>query len=266
LIWMRRGTGNGDGYENGAMVRHYTVGMPGKDVATDLGEKVLTEFPEAMEPAFITKATSASPTFVSLEAGKDGVQLHAQPAASKGEQSATTTLECFRNAPTSWLNRPTYLVQDPHDGSRSYVVFSRVRLNDIQSKAFAQAAELEVAVATLVNGACSGSGVRESTFPNFFKGFAEEHEQDAAIAIAVGIAADKDPSDADIDLAKEAIGPYAERVRGGQMVLADVTGDSVPDLVQVAEIQSEQRFRAGLLKGSIDSSGLRFSEFSDHLP
>lgn len=266
LIWMRRGTGNGDGYENGAMVRHYTMGKPGKDVAIDLGEKVLTEFPEAMEPAFITNATLASPTFVSLEAGKDGVQLHTQTAVPKGEQSATTTLECFRNAPTSWLHRPTYLVQDPHDASRSYVVFSRVRLNDVQGKVFAQVAELEVAVVTLVNGTCSGSSVRESTFPTFFKGFAGKHEQDAAVAVTVAVASGKKPSDADIDVAKEAIGPYAERVRGGQTVLADVTDDGIPDLVQIAEIQSEQRFRAGLLKGSIDTSGLRFSEFSDHLP
>ncbi|UVJ44850.1 hypothetical protein NVV94_04490 [Pseudomonas sp. LS1212] len=255
LIWTRRGSGNGDGYEEGARVRHYTVGKPGEDVATDLGEKTLTAFPESMEPAFITNATSANPTFVSLVAGQDGVQLRAQAAVPKGEQSVTATLECLRNAPTSWLHRPTYLVPDPHDANRSYMVFSRVRLKDMQNKVLAQAAELDVAVATLVGGACSASAVSEFTFPDFFKYFAEQEELDALVA------ANKAPGNAD----PVALGQYAERVRGGQMILADITGDGVPDLVQIAEIKKEGRFRAGLLKGTLNTSGLRFSELSEQL-
>ncbi|HLD68573.1 MAG TPA: hypothetical protein VJA19_21335 [Pseudomonas sp.] len=256
LIWMRRGAGNGDGYETAATVRRYSIGKTRADPAIDLGERVLTAFPETLEPAFITNATSASPTFMSLVAGKDGFQLHTQTAAQKGGQSSSATLACLGNAHTSWLQRPSFLVQDPQDAGRSYIVFSRVRLNDEQNKAFAQAAVLEVAVATLANGACFG--VQESSFPKFFDGFAAADEQAAAVALAVAVAAGKGPGDAGIDLAKEAIGPYAERVRGGQMVLADVTGDSVPDLLQIALMPSAPFFRAGLLVGSIDASGLRF--------
>lgn len=66
LIWMRRGAGNGDGYETGATVRRYAIGKTREEPATDLGEMALTAFPEAMDPAFITNAASANPTFVSL--------------------------------------------------------------------------------------------------------------------------------------------------------------------------------------------------------
>lgn len=258
LIWMRRGAGNGDGYETDATVRRYAIGKTREDPATNLGEMVLTAFPEAMEPAFITNATSASPTFVSLVTGKDGFKLLTETTARKGEQSATATLECFRNSHASWLQRPAFLVQDQQDASRSYIVFSRVRLNDIQNKAFVPDAVLEVAVATLANGACSG--VQESNFPSFFDGFAAADEQ------AVAVAAAKEPSDAGIGLVKDSFGRYAERVRGGQMVLADVTGDDVPDLVQIAKIPRTLLFRAGLLVGSIDASGLRFRELTGHRP
>ncbi|EZO17527.1 hypothetical protein AJ61_06014, partial [Pseudomonas aeruginosa 3574] len=57
---------------------------------------------------------------------------------------------------------------------------------------------------------------------------------------------------------QEAFERYAERVRGGQMLLADVTGDGVLDLLQVAQLPQQRRFRVGLLAGDIDASGLHF--------
>lgn len=258
LIWMRRGAGNGDGYESGAAVRRYAIGETREDPAFDLGEMALTIFPEAMEPAFIINAASASPTFVSLVTDKDGFKLLAQNATRKGEQSTMTTLECFRNPDLSWLQRPPALVQDRQDASRSYIVFSRVRLNNIEKKEFAPAAALEVAVATLTNGACSG--VQEAAFPAFFEHFSAEDEQAAALTVA------KEPSDARIGETGEAFGRFAERVRGGQMVLADVTGDGVPDLVQIAKMPKTLQFRTALLQGSIDASGLRFHELAGTKP
>jgi hypothetical protein len=62
--------------------------------------------------------------------------------------------------------------------------------------------------------------------PWLFEGFAAADELVAATAVA------KDPSEAHIDHARDAFGRFVERVRGGQMVLADVTGDSVSDLIQ----------------------------------
>jgi hypothetical protein len=258
LVWMRRGAGNGDGYETGATVRRYAIGKTREDPATDLGEMALTAFPEAMEPAFITNAASASPTFVSLVTGNGGFKLLAQTAALKGEQSAAVAQECFRNPDPSWLRRPPALVQDRQDASRSYIVFSRVRLNDMKNKEFAPAAALEVAVATLANGACSG--VQEGAFPAFFQGFAAADEMAAAAAAA------KEPIDAHVDEARDAFGRFAERVRGGQMVLADVTGDGVPDLVQIAKMPKTLSFRTVLLAGSIDASGLHFRELAGSRP
>jgi hypothetical protein len=247
LIWLRRGSGNGEGYEEAAKVRHYTVGKADENAATDLGEKALSAFPESMEPAFIIDATAADPTFVSLVAGADSMQLQAQVAVPKGQQSATVTLECLRNAPVSWLQRPTYLMADPLDANLSYLVFSRVRLEDAQNRVTGQAAELDIAVATVKGGTCAAAS--ESSFPRFFAGFTEQKEQAALDA------AKASPDTADLVVLER----YAERVRGGQMVLADVTGDGVADLLQIAELPRERRFSAGLLKGTLNASGLSFS-------
>jgi hypothetical protein len=255
LIWMRRGAGNGDGYETGATVRRYAIGKTREDPAIDLGERELTAFPESMEPAFVTNAASISPTFVSLVTGKDGFKLLAQTAAKNEEQSAAVSLDCFRNPDSSWLRRPPAMVQDRQDASRSYIVFSRVRLIDVENKAFGPTATLEVAVATLANGACSG--VQEAAFPAFFKGF---------VAADEGSATAKESSDAHLDEAREAFGRLAERVRGGQMVLADVTGDGVPDLVQIAKMPKTLQFRGALLTGSINASGLQFHELAGSPP
>ncbi len=254
LIWMRRGAGNGSGYEDGAAVRRYAIGKTREDPATDLGEMALTAFPETMEPAFITDASSASPIFVSLVTGKDGFTMLAQRAVPKGEHSDSVALECFHNPDPSWLRRPPALVQDPKDRSRSYIVFSRVRLNDVENKVFPPTAVLDVAVATLASGACSG--VHEATFAAFFGSFS------AADELAAAAAAAGEPSDARVGEAREAFGRFAERVRGGQMVLADVTGDGLPDLVQIARMPGTRQFRSALLLGSIDTSGLRFGEFA----
>lgn len=254
LFWLRRGASNGDGYEAGATVRRYTIGKTRSDPAIDEGEAELTNFPESMEPAFLTNATSKSPIFLSLVAGTDGFKMLTQTAARQSDKSTTAILQCFRDPHVSWLHRPTFLVQDQHDASRSYVVFSRVRLNEIQNKAFDPGAVLEVAVATLENGACFG--VQEFAFASFFNGF-------GALKESVTVAGIKSSGYDGTVIAEDAFGRFAERVRGGQMVVADVTGDGVPDLVQIAEVPEDRHLRAGLLVGSIDVSGLRFRELKD---
>lgn len=245
------------GYETGVRVRRYAIGKTREDPATDLGEMALTAFPEEMEPAFIINAASARPTFVSLVAGKGGFKLLTQIAVPKTQQSVVVALECFRDPNPSWLRRPPALVHDRQDPSRSFIVFSRVRLNDMAKKEFAPAAWLELAVATLANGQCSG--VQESTFPAFFEGFIASDELAAA-------AAAKESNNADVGDARSAFGRFAERVRGGQMVLADVTGDGVPDLVQISRMPRTLHFRTALLAGRIDASGLHFHELAKSRP
>lgn len=255
LIWMRRGAGDGDGYESGATVRRYAPGKTREEPAVDLGEKSLPAFPESMEPALIANADSDNPTFVSLVAGKDSFKLLAQIAVKKGEQPSAVELDCFSNPDPSWLKRPPAMAQDRKDPLRNYIVFSRVRITEAENKAVGPAAALEVAVATLMNGTCSG--VQATTFPQFFKGF---------VAASEALASIKSANNTDTDEAKNAYGRLAERVRGGQMVLADVTGDGVPDLVQIAKMPKTLQFRSALLVGSIDASGLRFREVSSESP
>lgn len=47
---------------------------------------------------------------------------------------------------------------------------------------------------------------------------------------------------------------------GGRCVLADVSGDGVTDLVQVAKMPRESRLPSAMLVGSVDAYGLRFSQ------
>lgn len=257
LIWTRRGAGNGDGYEAGAVVRRYTIGRTREEPALDLGELQLGGFPESMEPTFIVNATTAKPVFVSVVAGADGFKLLTHAATTKGEEPAVA-LDCFRHPDNSWLLRPPAMVPDRQDARRSYLVFSRVRIDAATNQRPQPSAALELAVATLANGACTG--VHETTFAAFFDDFAAPDEM-AAIA-----AATKESRGAKGDRAREAAGRFAERVRGGQMVLADVTGDGVPDLVQVAKIPHTLRFRTALLIGSIDAAGLTFHALSGPQP
>jgi hypothetical protein len=258
LIWMRRGTGNGEGYETSVMVRRYGIGKTREDPADNLGEMALTTFPESMEPAFITNAASDSPTFVSLITSDKTFEIIVHRAVEKGQQSAAVAQECFSNPDSSWLRRVPVMVQDRQDARRSYIVFSRVRLNDKEEKTFTLAATLEVAVGTIVNGVCSG--VREAAFLAFFNEFA------TADSLVVASAATKESADARVSRVNEALGRFAERVRGGQMVLADVNGDGITDLLQVARMPKTLHFRAAVLFGKIDVAGLHFTEVGHSLP
>jgi hypothetical protein len=102
--------------------------------------------------------------------------------------------------------------------------------------------------------------MREQSFASFFDGFLAPDE------LARGAPAlDKRGSGPDEELL-ESFGRFAERVRGGQMVLADVTGDGVPDLVQVARIAKTQNMRTALLAGSLDGTGLTFHALQASTP
>ncbi len=260
LLWTRRGAGNGDGYESVASVRRYAIGKQPGDVATDLGELNLTGFPEAMEPAFVLSSAAASPSFVSLVAAKDRTRMLLRTATPAGKESPPTELECRLGdgtawrADASWLRRPAAHVQVRQDDGRSYIVFTRVTLTEQDDKVDLSGATLEIAVATLRDGACSA--VHEQAFA-VFDGFAAREERAAAALVA------SQPTSANIGAARDVFGRFAQRVRGGQMVLADLTGDTVPELVQIAKLPGkDQHFRAIVLTGSIDPAGLRFTEMA----
>lgn len=258
LLWTRRGTGDGDGYEASATVRRYAIGKQAGDIASNLGELTLTGFPERMEPAFILNAATAAPTFLSIVPSDEGLQLLSHTAAPNGTAPPSARLECLSSngkpwrPDSSWLRRPPAHVHDRQDPGRSEIVFSRVLFDAADGKVFMPAPRLELAVATLTNGACTG--VHEAPF-EVFAGFAAKEERDAA-ALALS-----KPIKPYIGAARDASDRYVERVRGGQMVLADITGDGVPDLVQVAKIPKSRVFRAVVLTGQRTPAGLRFSHF-----
>jgi hypothetical protein len=257
LTWTRRGTGNGGGYEATATVRRFTVGRSREEPGVDMGELRLENFSEAMEPAFLTHSATATPIFVSVVAGAEQFRMVAQPATAKGDAVAVA-FDCFRHPDNSWLLRPPALVPDPHHAGRNYIVFSRVRMGGPARQANTPAATLDVAVVTLADDACLG--MRELSFASFFDGFLAPDE------LAPGAPAlDKRGSGPDEELL-ESFGRFAERVRGGQMVLADVTGDGVPDLVQVARIAKTQNMRTAILAGSLDGTGLTFHALQASTP
>lgn len=249
MIWLRRGAGNGDGYTAAATVRRYSIGTNRDEPALDMGELHLGSFPESMEPAFIVNAMADKPRFVSVVAGTSGFKLLMHAATAKGEEKAVE-MNCFRHPENTWLLRPPAMVQDKQNAQRQFIVFSRVKIDDHNSQPPAPSAALQLAVATIVDGSCAG--VIETTFESFFKGFAAPDE------VAAINAASKKSNSANAEQSREAAGRFAERVRGGQMVLADLTGDGIPDLIQVAKIPETLRFRSALLLGRIDSSGLTF--------
>jgi hypothetical protein len=253
LVWLRRGKSNGDGYEERATVRRYTIGETPEAPGVNLGELVLEEYSEEREPALLLRASSTNPLFLSLESSKQGIKAYTQEAMPKGAPLAKEMLKCLSGEPSSWLQRPAFLTGDINDTNRSFLVFSRVQINDKDMRSFANPAALELAVTTVTNGLNTEcSQLKQTRYPKFFKGFASEQEKTSAIDFATAIAAGKYPSAPAVEAAQEAIGTYVERVRGGQMVLADVNNDKAPDLLQIAQMPGGEGVRVGLLVGQLD--------------
>jgi hypothetical protein len=129
-----------------------------------------------------------------------------------------------------------------------------VRVNGSATEAVAPTAALEVLVATLQDGECRAEARETTCFNHFFEDFAEWDEPALD-------SADRGEASA------AALGRFVERVRGGQIVLADVTGDHVPDLVQVTQRPASRGVRISVLVGRIDNSaGLRFGEPAGSAP
>lgn len=255
MIWMRRGTENGEGYEASATVRRYTVGKSRTDPAIDVGELTLPAFPESMEPFFVLNKDQGAPTFLSFTNDKGNLKGWAHLAVKDSGQPVSTEFECFRRLDASWLRRTPALVTDPKETGRRYIVFSRIRLNSINASEFLPTAKLEIAVASIVDSGCNG--VRESAFPSLFDRFVAPEE------LRAGVAAADERTPLRAEQAEETFGRFAERVRGGQMVLADLTGDGVPDLLQVARLPATSSLRTALLVGEVDAAGLRFRNLAE---
>jgi hypothetical protein len=252
-LWVRRGSGStGDHYDTSAFVRRFVIGEKPEDPARDLGELELSDFTEAMDPPFVLNGASARPSFLSIPKIDGKAELHLQASTSSGEAPSRTTLTCPGGHVALWLDRPPALIPDPTDAKRSHIVFSRVHVSGRYLPVPQPAATLAVTVVTLDDGVCSH--IQSETFTTFFNGFATSDELRAA---AHGI---QHPGDASMKEALYAVDRFSERVRSGQMVVADITGDGVPDLLQIAQSPKTKQFASAMLVGEHTASGLRFRQ------
>lgn len=252
FAWLRRGTSNGDGYEEGASLRRYAFGKTRTAPATDLGELKLTEFSESMEPGFFSDSESGDLSFISLATEGTKFQVIETTAVASGDKSGVRKFECFKDSDKSWLQRPAAMIRSKKLPANRYVVLSRVITNNATEMVFPLAATLEIQVASVVDGKCSE--VFKEGFSTFYRDFASGPEKTDTANIS------QKSSDKRKEKALEAYGRFAERVRGGQLVLADVNGDGVPDLVQIARLSEPKAYdlRIALLIGAEEDGKLSF--------
>jgi hypothetical protein len=255
LLWLRRGGDKGTGYDKTALVRRFVLNDRERR-ATDLGQLNLSAFPEEMEPAFLLDGTTDKPAFLSLIDKKNSFRIMINTAVPPGTLSSSAELTCFRNPDSSWLRKPPSMVQDTKDPRRSYIVFSRAQLHPIENNVVMLAATLDLSVITLANGECVG--VQQISVPDFFDGFATPYEINTARQTS------SNPSPKNVKEAAAVFARYAERVRAGQLVLSDITGDGVPDLIQVARLPLS--LKSTVLVGRIGKSGLNFEKIAQAQP
>jgi hypothetical protein len=152
---------------------------------------------------------------------------------TKAGQPAESDVVCAAHADRSWRQRSVAYVQDPKETGRGYLVFSRVQFEARANADTPASAGLELLVTTIAGNRCTGQW--QQRFPGFFK--------------RPGVAKTAD----------EAFIWFADKVRGGQLLVADVTGDRIPDLVQVSRLPKTEEFDSAVLTGTLDSGKLRFT-------
>lgn len=233
VTWLLRGKDdNGKGYGNAAIVRRFAFGATPDVPAVKRDILELADFSERSEPAILLDAAAPSPAFLSLESGKKTFAVHIRAVPKEG-QPAENKVVCAAHADRSWLQRSVAYVQDPKVPGRGYLVFSRVQFESRGSADTQASAGLELLVTTISGNRCTDQ--RQQRFPGFFK------------RPKVAKTAD------------EAFMWFADKVRGGQLVAADVSGDRIPDLVQVGRLPKSEDFDSAVLTGSLDSGALRFT-------
>lgn len=120
-------------------------------------------------------------------------------------------------------------------------MFSRVQLDVLEDMELRPSATLRLAITAVFDNGCSKP--RYQDFPGFFKG--------PRVARGVG----KNMSEAKAQVFHW----FSENVRGGQLVVADVTGDDIADVIQVTKIPDASEFDTAVLAGALDSEELRFT-------
>lgn len=242
VTWLVRGAGpNGRGYGSSGIVRRYSFGPTPDAQAVKRDVLALPDFAESMEPAVLLDTTASVPAFLSLELDKTTFNVHTRSAVPENGRSSVNNVQCAEHADRSWLQRPAAYVPAPDKTRRGFLVFSRVQLDALDDTDSQPSATLRLAITTVFDNGCSKP--RYQDFPGFFKG--------PKLARRVG----KNMSEAKAQVFHW----FSENVRGGQLVVADVTGDDIPDVIQVTRIPDASEFDTAVLAGGLDSNELRFT-------
>jgi len=263
VLWLRRGTSDGTNYRKEVFIRRFALGATRDDQAQDLGEQFMAEFPEDMDPAALLEADTLTPTFLSLsiknsEGNAIGIRLTS--AAKPGEPAKVESLDCLKNTDASWMYRPSVLVRDVTTPHKYFVIFSRSEggKNDFESGTVDQlnlSADLQLKIATIENNQCTK--VRDQQFSGALSEFLWDEEKKGILAAV----ANRDKPCKSVEgsdrcrrmrqyeagRAQEIFGKFLSRTRGGQLTVADVSGDGVPDLILAsnkvpADVQKSDKF------------------------
>lgn len=241
VIWSRRGTKNGDGYGGQATLRRYMVAPSNGQDAIPLGQMIIPGLKEDHEPIALLDTDVTGPTFLSLQIEPRGklLQLAFPKAIPEQVPARSTPLPpvplCPLSLDAEWLQRPAILFR--HSGADAFhLILTRVDvlamdMNKIRVDNLALNADLKVtAVRISAKGTCEVGKIQS------FKLSATSQE----IEDVKELLKDRDtcrgtePKGCEvqaIDDAKIMVGKFAARTRGGQLILADVTNDEIPDLV-----------------------------------
>lgn len=244
LTWLRRGVGSsGEGFEDDATV--YRFDLPAGSGAGKLSKSSLVGFSESKEPVAMLHAGSSSPTYMSLLAEKDQLSIRFQKAGSSDPGASPAPLGCSRIKGVTWLQRPAVVVPDPLNAANSYLILARTK-TDRRDKQSAPVSDLDVAIVSI-----SQDKVQAVHYAPFDDLFPEPAPRPNASAKAIE---ERKVFIASDDYRERLL----ERVRGGQIVVADLNMDGVPDLLQMVELPKTSRAQAQVLLGSTESGTLRF--------
>lgn len=248
VTWLVRGSGpNGRGYSGSGIVRSYSFGNTPDAPAVKRDVFTLPGFAESMEPAVLLDTTSSVPAFLSLESSKTTFNVHTRFSVPENGRSGVNNVQCPKHADRSWLQRPVAYVPAPDGTRRGFLVFSRVQLDAFGDADSQSSATLRLAITTVFDNGCSAQ--RYQDFPGFFKGPRMSH------SVGKNMSEAKD----------QVFNWFSEKVRGGQLVIADVTGDDIPDVIQVTRMPDRSEFDTAVLVGALDANELRFKTLSSAL-
>ena len=272
LIWMRRGTGNGNGYETVANVRHHAIGETRDEISKDMGEKVLSDFSENAEPVAIMNESNIYPTFISIlqEENTKKIKIETRKAVPLDTISKKLNLDCpTKNSQinrASLIYKPATLVKSNKDSKLYYLFFTEISHANFDFKTVLKEninfnGTLNIVVATISSEKCIT--LKEQSFPYLFSELATEKDKSDIYNALV----DRDKCGSNrkkcttaIKKAEEGYGKFLGSIRGAKTIFADLSGDKLVDFLFVTKT-SLGNIESKLYKGKQKNHTIEFESF-----